>query len=117
LAPVKLRVVKDTRTERRKPVSSAGPVLKERASFERTLFRNTIQPFDLMSRRHPLFVDQSLQTFILGSCDVPASSRRQFSEKRSYFFFFATLRVFFAVFFTALFAFFAFFAFLAMLPS
>ena len=36
--PVKLRVVKDTRTERRKPVSSAGPVLKERASFERTLF-------------------------------------------------------------------------------
>ena len=117
LAPVKLRVVKDTRTERRKPVSSAGPVLKERASFERTLFRNTIQPFDLMSRRHPLFVDQSLQTFIRGSCDVPASSRRQFLEKRSYFFFFATLRVFFAVFFTALFAFFAFFAFLAMLPS
>ena len=35
----------------------------------------------------------------------------------SYFFFLATLRVFFAVFFTALFAFFAFFAFLAMLPS
>ena len=35
----------------------------------------------------------------------------------SYFFFFATLRVFFAVFFTALFAFFAFFAFFAMLPS
>mgnify|MGYP003513848368 CR=1 FL=1 len=38
-------------------------------------------------------------------------------KKRSYFFFLATLRVFFAVFFTALFAFFAFFAFLAMLPS
>jgi hypothetical protein len=35
----------------------------------------------------------------------------------SYFFFLATLRVFFAVFFTALFAFFAFLAFLAMLPS
>ena len=34
-----------------------------------------------------------------------------------YFFFLATLRVFFAVFFTALFAFFAFLAFLAMLPS
>ena len=33
------------------------------------------------------------------------------------FFFFLTRRVFFAVFFTALFAFFAFFAFLAMLPS
>jgi len=38
-------------------------------------------------------------------------------EDESYFFFLATLRVFFAVFFTALFAFFAFFAFLAMLPS
>ncbi len=38
-------------------------------------------------------------------------------RSRSYFFFLATLRVFFAVFFTALFAFFAFFAFLAMLPS
>ena len=35
----------------------------------------------------------------------------------SYFFFFATLRVFFAVFFTALFAFFAFLAFFAILPS
>jgi hypothetical protein len=33
------------------------------------------------------------------------------------FFFFEALRVFFADFFTALFAFFAFFAFLAMLPS
>jgi hypothetical protein len=55
--------------------------------------------------------------FIRGSCDVPASIRRQFSKKRTYFFFLATLRVFFAVFFTALFAFFAFFAFLAMLPS
>ena len=52
-----------------------------------------------------------------GSNDVPASSRRQFLKKRSYFFFLATLRVFFAVFFTALFAFFAFLAFLAMLPS
>ena len=39
------------------------------------------------------------------------------SRGESYFFFFATLRVFFAVFFTALFAFFAFFAFFAMLPS
>ena len=43
----------------------------------------------------------------------PAVSR----DRESYFFFLATLRVFFAVFFTALFAFFAFFAFLAMLPS
>ena len=40
-----------------------------------------------------------------------------FSQGVTYFFFFATLRVFFAVFFTALFAFFAFFAFFAMLPS
>ena len=49
---------------------------------------------------------------------MPAARSRQL-QKRSYFFF-ATLRVFFAVFFTALFAFFtffAFFAFLAMLPS
>lgn len=48
---------------------------------------------------------------------MPANWSRQL-QKRSYFFF-ATLRVFFAVFFTALFAFFAFafFAFLAMLPS
>ena len=44
-------------------------------------------------------------------------SRSRQLQKRSYFFFLATLRVFFAVFFTALFAFFAFFAFLAMLPS
>jgi len=47
---------------------------------------------------------------------VPAARAGNF-RSRSYFFFFATLRVFFAVFFTALFAFFAFFAFLAMLPS
>ena len=50
---------------------------------------------------------------------MPASSRRQFCQKRSYFFL-ETFLVFFAVFFTALFAFFAFFAFLAflaMLPS
>src|SRR6267142_5847792 len=77
LAPLKLRVVRIPAPNEEKLVSSAGPVLKERASFERTLFRNTIQPFDLMSRRHPLFVDQSLQTFIRGSNDVPASSRRQ----------------------------------------
>ena len=48
---------------------------------------------------------------------MPASSRRQFLRSEIYFFFLATLRVFFAVFFTALFAFFAFLAFLAMLPS
>ena len=99
------------RTERRKPVSSAGPVWKSEP------FRKSIQPFDLMSRRHPLFVNQSLQTFIRGSNDVPASSRRHSFRSEIYFFFLATLRVFFAVFFTALFAFFAFLAFLAMLPS
>ena len=48
---------------------------------------------------------------------MPASRRRQLQSGETYFFFFATLRVFFAVFFTALFAFFAFFAFFAMLPS
>ena len=88
------------------------------------LSRKSIQPFDLMSRRHPLSSTRAFRVMFAprskpseGSCDVPASSRRQFLEKRSYFFFLATLRVFFAVFFTALFAFFAFLAFLAMLPS
>ena len=103
------------RTERRKLISSAGPV------FE--LFERSIQPFDLMSRRHPLSSTRAVRFNQLrkanrpeGSCDVPASSRRQFSQSEIYFFF-LTRRVFFAVFFTALFAFFAFLAFLAMLPS
>ena len=39
----------EIRTERRKLVSSAGPVFERANSLERT-----IQPFDLMSRRHPL---------------------------------------------------------------
>src|SRR5229473_1449901 len=47
-SPVKLRTLK-IRTERRKLVSSAGPVFEKSEPFE-----NTIQPFDLMSRRHPL---------------------------------------------------------------
>ena len=88
------------------------------------LLERMIQPFDLMSRRHPLSSTRAAFQNLLreanhpeGSCDVPASSRRQFSRSESYFFFLATLRVFFAVFFTALFAFFAFLAFLAMLPS
>ena len=51
------------------------------------------------------------------SNDAPASTCRLRKSGVTYFFFLATLRVFFAVFFTALFAFFAFFAFLAMLPS
>lgn len=104
-------------------VSSAGPVLEVRTSFERTDFRNTIQPFDLMSRRHPLSSTGAfrLSSRMRFSSQAPMTCRHQvagnFRKKRSYFFFFATLRVFFAVFFTALFAFFAFFAFLAMLPS
>jgi hypothetical protein len=48
---------------------------------------------------------------------VPASKPPAIFLDEIYFFFLATLRVFFAVFFTALFAFFAFLAFLAMLPS
>jgi hypothetical protein len=40
----------EIRTERRKLVSSAGPVLGK----SELLSENTIQPFDLMSRRHPL---------------------------------------------------------------
>ena len=50
------------------------------------------------------------------SFDLPAAAPPAFRSGETYFFF-ETLRVFFAVFFTALFAFFAFFAFLAMLPS
>ena len=83
----------------------------------------TIQPFDLMSRRHPLSSTRAAlqirffkEATVEGSCDVPASNRRHLLKGETYFFL-ETLRVFFAVFFTALFAFFAFFAFLAMLPS
>src|ERR1700730_18194728 len=48
LSPVKLRTER-IRTERRKLVSSDGP------GFRRVKYPgNTIQPFDLMSRRHPL---------------------------------------------------------------
>jgi hypothetical protein len=97
-----------------------------RAGFspERALSKSAVQPFDLMSRRHPLFVDQSRWLDSLreanrsdGSCDV-AGVNPPAMFKASYFFF---LETFFAVFFTALFAaffaFFAFLAFLAMLPS
>jgi len=70
------------RTERRKLVSSAGPVFVRANSFE-----NAIQPFDLMSRRHPLSSTEpsdlksafEKQIVSEGSSDVPASSRRQFS--------------------------------------
>src|ERR1700694_3842455 len=48
LKQVKLRTA-GIHTERRKPVSSAGPAFERASSFE-----TTIQPFDLMSRRHPL---------------------------------------------------------------
>jgi hypothetical protein len=117
IGPAKLRT--KIRTERRKLVSSAGPLFSKGRTLE-----NTIQPFDLMSRRHPLSSTRAVFKNLLReanrskrSRDVPASSRRQFSQSEIYFFFLATLRVFFAVFFTALFAFFAFLAFLAMLPS
>ena len=80
------------------------------------LGKNDDPTVDLMSRRHPLssIRASNLDQSALMTCRLPGSRQLQ---KRSYFFFFATLRVFFAVFFTALFAFFAFFAFLAMLPS
>ncbi len=48
--PGEIAELKEIRTERRKPVSSAGPV-SDRAP---ELFERSIQPFDLMSRRHPL---------------------------------------------------------------
>jgi len=53
----------------------------------------------------------------VASFDVPATKLPAFRDEGATYFFFETLRVFFAVFFTALFAFFAFLAFLAMLPS
>ena len=78
-----------------------------------------------MSRRHPLSSTRALweETGLTLVCRLKALVTRRHQGCRpplkdeSYFFFLATLRVFFAVFFTALFAFFAFFAFLAMLPS
>ncbi len=100
------------RTERRKLVSSTGP-----ASGSLSFPRAAVQPLDLMSRRHPLS-SIGAQGCSIGSNDVPAKSLPAFSKSgETYFFFLATLRVFFAVFFTALFAFFAFFAFLAIVPS
>ena len=72
----------------------------------------------------PSFVDRSrwneiclVKQFALSA---PMTGRHQAAghlKSGETYFFLATLRVFFAVFFTALFAFLAFFAFLAMLPS
>jgi hypothetical protein len=76
-----------------------------------------VQPFDLMSRRHPLSSVGTDAGYPVGSNDVPAKPAGISKSGETYFFFLATLRVFFAVFFTALFAFFAFFAFLAIVPS
>ena len=103
------------RNERRKTVSSAVPRFQVR-KFDPAV--------DLMSRRHPLSSTRALGRNRLAQvCRLKALVTRRHQghrhplEDESYFFFLATLRVFFAVFFTALFAFFAFFAFLAMLPS
>jgi hypothetical protein len=84
---------------------------------------NSIQPFDLMSRRHPLSSTRAVRLKrpfqkadrlkALVTCRLQAAG----ILSGEIYFFFLTLRVFFAVFFTALFAFFAFLAFLAMLPS
>jgi hypothetical protein len=71
------------RTERRKPVSSAGPTFGGSK-----LPQMTIQPFDLMSRRHPLSSTRATLQICFaweadrrkGSRDVPASNRRQSSE-------------------------------------
>ncbi len=112
--------------------SSEDPHRTKKTSFFcRTGFRwsvelveRSIQPFDLMSRRHPL---SSTRAAWIGISfekrnvrEARVTCRHQVAGNflsESYFFFLATLRVFFAVFFTALFAFFAFLAFLAMLPS
>jgi hypothetical protein len=108
---VKLRNERPPRTERRKTVSSAVPILAGGSSGPAV---------DLMSRRHPLSSTRALRDKVAFADlspedprDAPASRTPAPSQGESYFF---ALRVFFAVFFTALFAF-AFFAFLAMLPS
>jgi hypothetical protein len=71
-----------------------------------TLFRRP-EPSDLIS------FEKQIVLKALVTCRHQAAGN---FWKRDYFFF-LTRRVFFAVFFTALFAFFAFLAFLAMLPS
>ena len=63
------------RTERRKLLSSAGPVFRKSEPFQ-----SAIQPFDLMSRRHPLSSTRAIRS-PEGSRDVPASSRRQFLKE------------------------------------
>jgi hypothetical protein len=79
--PVKLRI------SRSAPNEENLFLLPDRFSVERTLSKNAIQPFDLMSRRHPLSSTEPSdlksafrkQIVSEGSTDVPASSRRQFS--------------------------------------
>ena len=75
-----------------------------------------------MSRRHPLSSTRAAglnRLLEAGRLKALVTCRLQAAGILSgeIYFFFLTLRVFFAVFFTALFAFFAFLAFLAMLPS
>ena len=62
-------------------------LLPNRLSKERTPPKTAIQPFDLMSRRHPLSSTRAVRFNQLrkanlpeGSRDVPASSRRQFFQ-------------------------------------
>ena len=104
----------------------AGPVLGE----SKLCLEVTVQPFDLMSRRHPLSSTRAAinirfekQIVVEALVTSPALPPASIVAEESYFFL-ATFLVFFAVFFTALFAAFltvfltAFFvAFLAMLPS
>jgi|SRR5882762_3534884 hypothetical protein len=78
--PVKLRTQDPHRTKKTCFFCRTGFV---RANS----FENAIQPFDLMSRRHPLSSTEpsdlksafKKQIVSEGSTDVPASSRRQFS--------------------------------------
>ena len=80
LSPVKLRSLDPHRTK--KTCFFCRTVFRRAGSFERT-----IQPFDLMSRRHPLSATRASwigisfekRNVLQGSCDVPASNRRQFS--------------------------------------
>jgi len=80
--PVKLRTTDPHRTKKTCFFCQTG--------FRRELLERTIQPFDLMSRRHPLSSTRAVRVLYLlreanrpeSSCDVPASSRRQFSQAR-----------------------------------
>ena len=81
--PVKLRTMRSAPNEENLFLLPEGLSRSE-------LLERTIQPFDLMSRRHPLSstraswigISFEKRNVLQGSCDVPASSRRQFLKRK-----------------------------------